>query len=109
MAAVDVMVGSRESVARGRGLKPTKVEVVFSVGKWCCHETVFESGVDNFTVSHVPSGLAVADRLTKKQAVELTRSLSMVLDLVHLTEEHEMIARREVAAVGGRFLKRGEP
>lgn len=106
MTSITIMVGSKAELGRGRvALSPMRVDAEV-IGRWAVHLTWDVSGDNDYSVTHVPSGLALADRMTRKQAIELARALSLSLDVEHIDRDrHRETAEREVKAAGGRFLR----
>lgn len=106
MPSITIHVGQKADLGRGRvALSPMQVDAeVF--GRWAVHLTWDVAGGIDFTVTHVPSGLALADRMDRNHAVDLARALTLSLDIEHIDRDrHGAIAEREVKAAGGRFLR----
>lgn len=101
---IAIRIGQRAQLGRGRAVLAQQQIEADVIGRWAVHLTWDIAGED-YSVTHVPSGLVLADRMTRKQAVELARLLSLSLDLEHIDRDlHREIAAREVRQVGGRFL-----
>lgn len=102
---ITIQVGPRGQLGRGRSvLQPQKIEAEV-LGRWAVHLTWDSAGGQDYSVTHVPSGLVLADRMTKKQAVDLARGCSLSLDIDHVDrDKHLEVARFEVGKVGGRML-----
>lgn len=100
---IAINVGQRSLLGRGRGALSSQKVDADVIGRWAVHPTWDASGED-YTVTHIPSGLALADRMTKKQAIELARNVSLSLDVDQIDRAaHRDIGEREVRKVGGRM------
>lgn len=107
MVSITIQVGQKGELGRGRtSFAPMQVDAeVF--GRWAVHLTWDVAGGNDYSVTHVPSGLVLADRMTRKQAADLARLLTLSLDVAHVerTPHNLEIAEREVRLAGGRFLR----
>lgn len=106
LVSITIHVGPRADLGRGRvALAPRQIDAEL-FGRWAVHPTWDVAGDEDYSVTHEPSGLVLADRMTRRQAVDLARGLTMSLDVEHIDRErHAAIAEHEVRQVGGRFLR----
>lgn len=74
-------------------------------GHWAVHKTALFDGrwsPTEYTVTHVPTGLALADQLSRDSALRLAEVLASVLDVEKFEpEKHVAIAMREIQRIRG--------